>query len=85
MQNCDNITYSPRGHLIICEDGSGSDFLLGIDPTGQIYTLAHNPYSGSEFAGACFSPDGQTMFVNMQDAQLTLAITGPWDSYSPLS
>jgi uncharacterized protein len=83
MRNCDNITFAPHGHLIICEDATGSDFIRGIDPDGRIYTLAHNPYSFSEFAGACFSPDGQIMFVNMQDAQLTLAIKGPWARYSP--
>jgi len=31
-----------------------------------------------EFAGATFSPDGTTLFVNIQQSGLTLAITGPW-------
>jgi uncharacterized protein len=29
-------------------------------------------------AGATFSPDGTTLFVNVQRRGLTLAITGPW-------
>ena len=34
----------------------------------------------SELAGVCFSPDGSTLFVNIQhDPGLTLAITGPWN------
>nr|MBA3847962.1 DUF839 domain-containing protein [Planctomycetota bacterium] len=30
------------------------------------------------FAGACFSPDGTTLFVNIQSPTTTIAITGPW-------
>ena len=49
-----------------------------ITPKGNIFKLAKNAKSGGEFAGACFSPDGSTLFVNMQREGLTLAITGPW-------
>jgi secreted PhoX family phosphatase len=31
-----------------------------------------------EFAGATFSPSGDTLFVNIQDPGMTLAIWGPW-------
>ncbi len=34
----------------------------------------------TEWAGACFSPDGQWLFVNIYDPGITIAITGPWDS-----
>ena len=37
-------------------------------------------YRGSEFAGADFSSDGQTLFVNVQTPGVTFAITGPWES-----
>ena len=80
IENADNLTVAPWGDLIVCEDSGGDDRILGVTPEGKIYTLAHNPYHNSEFAGAVFSPDGSTLFVNIQFAGLTLAITGPWTS-----
>ena len=64
--------------------------LGGVAPTGAgvIVAMAEaavggaykpNP-SNSEFAGATFSPDGRTFFVNLQRAGLTFAITGPWET-----
>ena len=35
-------------------------------------------FTGSEFAGACYSPDGQWLFANIQSPGITVAITGPW-------
>ncbi len=78
IDNADNITVTPFGHLICCEDGSGEQRLIGIDPDGNGYELARNALSESELAGACFSPDGTTLFVNIQHNGLTLAVTGPW-------
>lgn len=60
----DNLTLSPFGDLIVCEDGGGEQFLVGITPRGRCYHLARNALNNSEFAGVCFSPDGRTMFVN---------------------
>ena len=77
--NCDNLTVAPWGDLILCEDGGGEQFLMGITPEGKFFKLARNAKSNSEFAGACFSPDGSTLFVNIQHQGLTLAITGPWN------
>ena len=36
-------------------------------------TLRH-----SEWCGACFSPDGRWLLVNLQTPGVTVAITGPW-------
>ena len=47
-------------------------------PDGEQYAVADNAYSTSELAGACFSPDGEILFVNIQYPGITLAITGPW-------
>jgi secreted PhoX family phosphatase len=35
-------------------------------------------FRGSEFVGACYSPDGGWLFVNVQSPGITFAITGPW-------
>ncbi len=74
----DNITLAPNGHLITCEDGWGEQRLVGITPQGGVYTFARNARDNSEFAGACFSPDGRTMFVNIYDPGITLAVSGNW-------
>lgn len=78
LENADNITLAPSGDMIVCEDGSNEQFLVGVTPDAQLYKFARNAMSASEFAGACFSPDGSTLFVNVQHDGLTLAITGPW-------
>lgn len=77
VRDCDNITMSPVGDLIVCEDNE-TPRIAGITPEGAMYTIAQNVGFRSEFAGATFSPDGTTLFVNVQHAGLTLAITGPW-------
>lgn len=77
----DNITVSPRGGLVICEDGSNDNYIRGITRDGRIFDFAKNIVPGfgrAEFAGATFSPDGQTLFVNIQTPGITLAIWGPW-------
>jgi hypothetical protein len=74
----DNITIAPNGHLITCEDGKDEQRLIGITPKGQTYTFALNAKNNSEFAGVCFSPDGRTMFVNIYDPGITLAVWGNW-------
>ena len=78
MKNCDNMTIAPWGDLVICEDDGASSAIVGITPQGKMYHIGHVD-TGSELAGACFSPDGSTLFVNIQRAPgVTLAITGPW-------
>ena len=78
IENADNLTMAPWGDLVVCEDRTGDDYLVVVTPAGEIYRLARNLNGTGEFAGACFSPDGHTFFVNMQLDGWTLAITGPW-------
>ena len=79
LDSPDNITVAPWGDLFLCEDGSGVDYIVGVNGKGQVYQFAMNNLGSSEFAGACFSADGRTMFVNIQSPGITLAIFGPWN------
>lgn len=78
LQQPDNVTATPRGGLILCENGPGRNYLRGLAPGGQIFNFARNAFSNGEFAGATFSPDGKVLFVNVQQPGTTFAITGPW-------
>ena len=84
----DNVTVSPRGGIVICEDADEVCHLRGLTRDGRIFDLARNILNTGEFAGACFSPDGRTLFVNTQgDVRSgqqgllgrTYAIWGPWE------
>lgn len=76
----DNLVIAPNGHLVVCEDqysDTVDNYLRGIDRMGRAYPLARLRQQ-TELAGACFSPDGKTLFVNAYSPTATLAITGPW-------
>jgi hypothetical protein len=77
----DNLTVAPWGHLIVCEDRSGNarNYLRGVSPEGRVYTIARL-LADTELAGACFSPDAKTLFLNVYRPGRTLAITGPWSA-----
>lgn len=77
----DNITVSPRGGLVLCEDGGGVNYIRGLTVDGRIFDFARNAvagFEGNEFAGACFAQRGQTLYVNIQTPGITFAIWGPW-------
>jgi secreted PhoX family phosphatase len=89
----DNLTVSPRGGLVLCEDGDRSEgqLLCGLDAKGRLFDFARNAvvldepvhghqgdFRGAEWAGACFSPDGRWLFANIYHPGFTVAITGPW-------
>ncbi|WP_078553127.1 alkaline phosphatase PhoX [Bacillus alkalicellulosilyticus] len=75
----DNVTITPWGDLWIAEDGNPQgDRIIGLTPEGNVYEFAKNVFNSSEFAGVCFSPDGKTMYVNIQSPGFTIAIWGPF-------
>jgi secreted PhoX family phosphatase len=90
----DNICVTPRGGLVLCEDGGGSDqYMHGLTVNGEIFQLCRNnvqlagqrngitgDFRNREFAGATFSPDGQWLFFNIQTPGITFALTGPWQN-----
>ena len=78
LQSADNLTISPGGDVIICEDGPRNPRLHLITPKGEISVIGQNRYNDKELAGVCFSPDGTTLFINIYDPGITLAVTGPW-------
>jgi secreted PhoX family phosphatase len=85
----DNMCVSPSGNnMIICEDGSGAEYLHLLRRSGnQVYRLAKNIYpgqEGSEWAGACFSPDGKTLFANLQGASVVFAIWADDDKWGTI-
>ena len=82
----DNIVVSPRGGVVLCEDGTGDHYIRGLNRDGQIFNLVHAPDPVGEYAGTCFSPDGRVMFFNVQGSptvdgsrsSTTYAMWGPW-------
>ena len=83
----DNVTTSANGTLVVCEDNVNDNFIRGLTRSGNLFDIALNRLrsstgtdrSNDEFAGSTFSPNGQTLFVNIQaSAGLTFAIWGPW-------
>jgi secreted PhoX family phosphatase len=74
----DNLTLTPWGDLMVCEDNNRAPFLRLVTQKGRVLPFAFNRATKSEFAGVCFSPDGKLLFVNIQEQNLTLAIEGPW-------
>ena len=88
----DNLTVSPRGGLVLCEDGTANPCVHTLTRDGHIVRFARNnvvlagerrghygDFRASEMAGAAFSPDGRWLFLNVQRPGFTVAITGPWE------
>lgn len=89
LANPDNITVTPHGGLLLCEDsGNRRQLLRGLTTGGRIFDFATNLVHDGEWAGATFSPDGRVLFVNIQgDSRgepkklgMSFAIWGPWES-----
>lgn len=100
LDSPDNIVVTPRGGILICEDDSSSanvgqndtsrffgedkNRLIGLTMQGEAFTFAENILNEAELAGACWSDDGEFLFVNIfgedvPDTGGTMAITGPWE------
>ena len=88
MERCDNLCVAPWGDLIVVEDGDEDQYIPGVTPRGEVYTIGRNAASGpdgekSEICGPCFSPDGSTLFFNVQrHPGRTFAVRGPWPQAS---
>lgn len=88
LDSPDNLCVSPRGGLVLCEDSAGEQFLRGLSAEGRIFDFIRTAGPSAETAGACFSPDGRTLFFNIQGgtsaattlAGGTYAVWGPWEN-----
>jgi hypothetical protein len=99
LDSPDNICATPNGGLIICEDDASHDGdtyplargipnvnrLIALGQDGIPSVFAVNIQNNTELAGACFSPDGEILFVNVfgneiPGSSLTCAIWGPWSN-----
>ena len=97
LDSPDNLCISPRGGVLLCEDDASDDRdrhplapglqdvnrLIGLGDDGAPFEFAANVLNETEFAGACFDPDGETLFVNIfgdgrPGSGMTCAIWGPW-------
>lgn len=83
LKNPDNLVVGPTGDLFLCEDSHPPQYIRGLTPGGEIYDFARANTHEAEFAGACFDPDGHTLYVNQQgdrsgEQGVTYAIWGPW-------
>ncbi len=81
LESPDNICVSPRGGIVLCEDGNGTDYVRGLTRQGEVFDFAYRINSTVEAAGATFSPDGKTLFFNYQSTGETFAVW-PRDGYS---
>jgi secreted PhoX family phosphatase len=92
LENPDNITIVPQTQdIFLCEDSPGEQFIRGVTQDGEIYNFAQTVTNDTEFCGACFDPDGQTLYVNQQGSRgnlpggvpearaVTYAIYGPFE------
>lgn len=100
LDSPDNLCVTPRGGLLVCEDDASPadndghalaagrtnvNRLIGLGLDGHPFEFAVNLLNDSELTGACFSPDGGTLFVNVYGdgapgSGMTCAITGSWQS-----
>jgi hypothetical protein len=98
LDSPDNLLVTPRHGILLCEDSASAagggghplapgiedvNRLVGLDRSGRPFEFALNTLNNAELCGATFSPDGSTLFVNIQGGAeagsgLTAAITGPW-------
>ena len=73
---------------MLCEDSTNDNYLRALNPGGRLSDVALNRLrsstgtdrSGDEFAGATFSPGGETLLRQHPGIQgMSFAIWGPWE------
>jgi secreted PhoX family phosphatase len=88
----DNVCVMPKSQLLfVCEDsdylgagGTPENYLRILTPSGRMADMAKNivpKFERGEFAGVTFSPDGKTLFFNIQQIGATFAVWGDWENF----
>lgn len=98
LDSPDNLCVTPSGGILLCEDDASANDadphplapdianvnrLIGLTRSGKPFEFAVNIHNDTELAGACFSPNGEILFVNVFGngelrSGMTCAIWGPW-------
>jgi hypothetical protein len=83
LDGVDNITVSPAGEVVVCEDHAGEQDLVVVGTggaAGRLLRLTGQP--GSELAGAAFAPAADRLYLSSQrgggGSGITYEITGPF-------
>lgn len=88
----DNVCLMPKSRLLfVCEDsdyvgagGTPENYMRILTPGGLIADFIRNispKFERAEFAGVTFSPDGKSMFFNLQQLGATFAVWGDWEKF----
>lgn len=82
LAGVDNVTVSRAKELFVCEDGDDMQVCL-LSPDRKVSPfLQVVGHSGSELAGAAFSPDGRRLYLSSQRGTdgrgVTYEVTGPF-------
>jgi len=85
LTGVDNITVTPKGELIVAEDG-GDLQIVGLDSEGKTFpVLQLEGHKKSEICGPAFSPDGTRLYFSSQRGTtgknhdgITFEVTGPF-------
>lgn len=91
LSGVDNIALSPRGDVIVAEDGGNME-LVGLRTDAAPYPLLRViGHDKSEITGPAFSPDGTRLYFSSQrghkgedGAGITFEISGPFDHQASL-
>jgi len=66
LRGVDNVTVSPRGGVVVAEDGGNQELVL-VTPEGAVVPLLRvTGQPDSELTGPAFSPDGTRLYFSSQ-------------------
>jgi uncharacterized protein len=80
-EKVDSITVGPSGLIFVAEDGKENlNYIHLISKNGSFIRFAET--AKDEACGICLTPDGKTMFLNLQSTGVTLAVSGDFEEFA---